>query len=62
MVSGTLKVKTYIPTEKLPNVDAIIVTPIFQYKKISKTLKKSCKKSKINCPIISLETILCKTY
>lgn len=39
--------------EKLPKTDAIIVTPIWDYKTISSDLSK-----KIDCPIISIEDIL----
>lgn len=54
-VSGTLDVNTYhMKDDVLPDVDAVIVTPIFHYRKIAKKLKK-----KVDCPIISLETIIC---
>ena len=41
------------PKDKLPNVDAIIVTPIFFFDEIEEQLSKA-----VSCPIISLEDIL----
>jgi len=48
-----LGVKTVSVNEELLHVDAIIVTPVFQYNCIKETLIK-----KIQCPIISLEEVL----
>jgi len=45
--------KLYLPTEAIPETDAVIVTAIFDYDKIYKKLK-----NKGICKIISLETIL----
>lgn len=41
------------PKDKLPNVDAIVVTPIFFFDEIEEQLSKA-----VSCPIISLEDIL----
>lgn len=43
------------PTDELPEVDAVIVTPIPYFKDIEKKLSK-----KLECPIISLEEVLCE--
>lgn len=39
--------------DKLPSVDAIVVTPIFFYDKIEEKLSES-----VSCPVISLEDVL----
>lgn len=41
------------PDDKLPEVDAVVVTPVYYYDEIKKNLAK-----KIDCPILSLETVL----
>lgn len=47
-------VEMYTLEDKLPNVDAIIVTPLYYFDSIEKSLKE-----KTDCQIISLEDILC---
>ena len=51
--SGIEGFQMYSPYEKLPEVDAVIVTPTFFFAAIQKDLS-----AKIMCPIISLEEIL----
>lgn len=46
-------VSVYRPTDKLPSVDAIIVTPVCDYENI-----KSLVSKQVNCMIISLYDIL----
>ena len=47
------KIKTVSPEGELPQVGAIIVTPVFYYEEIKEMLQR-----KMRCPIISLEDIL----
>lgn len=42
-----------LPGENMPEVDAIVVTPIYYYYEIQEMLS-----SKVDCKIISLEDIL----
>lgn len=46
--------KIYTPDEELPDVDAIIVTAVTYFDEIEKNMS-----SKMRCPIISLEDIMC---
>lgn len=48
-----LGLPVYRLDEKMPNVDAVIITPIWDYQKIKEELG-----TKINSPIISLEQII----
>lgn len=43
----------YRPDDKLPSVDAMIVTPICEYSKIKEAISKQ-----LECPIISLEDMI----
>lgn len=43
----------YRPDEELPDVDVIIVTPIWDYSNVKEKLEK-----KVKCPIVSLEQIV----
>lgn len=45
----------FLPKDELPEVDAIIVTPVFYYDEIKEVLKK-----KVGSKIISLDTVLNK--
>lgn len=45
--------KIYVPNEDLPQVDAIIVTPVIYYNEIKRNLE-----TRIDCSIISLEEVL----
>lgn len=45
--------KIYSPSEELPQVDAVIVTPVIYYDEIKKKLE-----AKLDCPIYSLEEVL----
>lgn len=49
----SIRTKVYTIKESLDVVDAIVVTPIFDYEKIQAELQK-----KVNFPIISLEDII----
>lgn len=51
--SGISGFMVYSPEEKLPPVDAIVVTPTFFFESIYRDLS-----DKVSCPIISLEEIL----
>lgn len=43
--------------EKLPDVDAIVVTPVFAYEEIKRDLNAKC-----NIPIVSIEDVVFHTY
>lgn len=43
----------YTPEDKLPQVDALVVTAIYYYQDIQEMMEK-----RINCPIISLEDVI----
>lgn len=47
------KVDVILPDEKLPKVDAIVVTPVTCFEEIRRMLEH-----KVNCPIISIEDML----
>lgn len=55
--ADNIYVKTTVikPSEKIPDVDIIVVTAIHFYKQIEDELKK-----KVNCPIVSLLDVLCE--
>lgn len=44
----------YKPEDMLPEVDAVIVTAVYEFEKIEEILKK-----KLECPIYSIEDIIC---
>lgn len=46
-------IEVYHPEDELPEVDAIIVTPVFFFDEICNVLNK-----KVTCPIISMEEVL----
>lgn len=46
-------IEMYLPEDELPEVDAIIVTPVFFFDEIYTALS-----DKVSCPIISMEDIL----
>lgn len=43
----------YKPEDNLPEVDMVIVTPVYEFEEIEATLKK-----KLNCPVYSVEDII----
>lgn len=48
-----LHLPVYMPEDKLPAVDCVIVTAVMDYRKIKKSLKE-----KLNCSVISIEDII----
>lgn len=45
--------RVYTLRDELPNVDAVVVTPIYYYDEIEKNLSQ-----KLNCPLLSLDDVL----
>ena len=52
-VSFRYDIPIYAPADDLPEVDAIIVTPVFSYEDIRRSLEK-----KVTCPILSFADIV----
>lgn len=53
-LSGDFKsLPVYHPEDELPEVDAVIVTPVWDYQRIKQDLEKIVK-----CPVISLEDVI----
>ena len=46
-------IKIFHPEDKLPEVDAVIVTPIFMFDEILQSLKE-----KIECPILPIDAVI----
>lgn len=50
---SVIDIDTYLPDSELPQVDAVIVTPILEYEYICKFLKH-----KISCPVICIADLI----
>ena len=52
-ISGINEIKTIKPGQKIEDIDAIIITPVLEYKEIAESLEKF-----YDCYMISLESVL----
>ena len=50
---SVIDIDTYLPDSELPQVDAVIVTPVLEYENICKFLKQ-----KISCPVICIADLI----